>query len=1079
MKRNIIYSLLTVLAFALTACTDDWLNNEGEQMPEGETGVTATVEFLPLRSALDVKTRTAGDAIKDIDNLCILLYDMEGGLMKSYYLLPEGTVSAEEKDGTFNVSDIDRSDADATGNKTAESRTKRATFNLSQIPYGRYYMYAVANMGNLATSEVHKELIKTADGLKSIDLQWETEWTSTEGEATDQKTKATANNQMFGYFTTQENAPEKANRNTQDSPVTINKKGMKLHAWIRRAASKITIAYDASQLKEGVFIYLKSVQIKDIPSHCYLGKENNVGSEGDSDKPAYQLNSDLLGGEVIKYYEGAEPTVFDESYPVRLTTGQPRYPEEKAHDEIANSLFFFENMQGIGPDKRQDADGNGELDHPGLPDSDKYPNYRPKDAMPYGTYIEVDAYYVSVNSEKVGSGNIKYRFMLGKDTQTDYNAERNHHYKLTLKFKNYANDADWHIEYEEPEPGIEVPNPYYISYLYNHSMMLPLKVKTGGRKLTRIDAVILDNRWAPDEPNEPNEDYKYWSKMDIPYQNQWNGFLSLRKTKQTVIVKEDVGSNEAYYKGHNRGNRSYDITQEDGTFGSDEEGGDGVYTVRHEGDSVCHVSIPMYTRAKQLIKETGYTGNNPYVAYQRRAEVRIVATLEDGTKISTDGKDLNGNEIPSQSVDDKGEKGNPVIYQVRRIVNPKGVWRSCTNTDPFHVQLKRLPKENDTKFETFTSEGTWKAYVVVAPENNRDFIHLTSKGTGIEKVENDTVYGRTGSIVDFDINFNGMCGEKENRYAIVRVEYHNCTCYHLIFVRQGSAPDDLIAGGAKWHAMNMKTRSCETDSPLEEGSLFKFGRWDKPIDAQNNVNPRSPWTDIVPSDFKPAGDTGFIMASDDNKGTDKATWTDIKSNDTDPWGTNEIEFGSPSLPSGSRIATYEDFRVLYESDDIEMGYGVLYGDGATDTADDIETAYEHQYWRSDKEKYGMRGCFVYNKTTGKNLFFPIGASGYGHRKEENKVSEDKKGVLRYSSNRYKELEDDTKPLFYDLYMRPGAVYWIGKLKKIYTDDNIKGHKDDKGNLLPTFGWDFNYFTFDFFPIAATVREDACFIRCVD
>lgn len=39
-----------------------------------------------------------------------------------------------------------------------------------------------------------------------------------------------------------------------------------------RAASKVTIAYDASGLKEGVFIYLKSVQIKDIPVNCYLGK---------------------------------------------------------------------------------------------------------------------------------------------------------------------------------------------------------------------------------------------------------------------------------------------------------------------------------------------------------------------------------------------------------------------------------------------------------------------------------------------------------------------------------------------------------------------------------------------------------------------------------------------------------------------------------------------------------------------------------------------------------------------------------------------------------------------------------------
>ena len=118
---------------------------------------------------------------------------------------------------------------------------------------------------------------------------------------------------------------------------------------------------------------------------------------------------------MIKYYEGAEPTVFDESYPVRLTTGQPRYPEEKAHDEIANSLFFFENMQGIGPDKRQDANGDGKLDFPGLPDHpDKYPNYRPKDAMPYGTYIEVDAYYVSVNPEKSGKREYQISFYAWK-----------------------------------------------------------------------------------------------------------------------------------------------------------------------------------------------------------------------------------------------------------------------------------------------------------------------------------------------------------------------------------------------------------------------------------------------------------------------------------------------------------------------------------------------------------------------------------------------------------------------------------------------------------------------------------------
>ena len=123
---------------------------------------------------------------------------------------------------------------------------------------------------------------------------------------------------MFGYFTTKENTPAGANRNTEASRIAINKKDMELHAWIRRAASKVTIAYDASGLKEGVFIYLKSVQIKDIPVNCYLGKTNT---------PSENEQSSLIkDGEIIKYYTGTTPPAFDESYPVRLATGRAYYP---------------------------------------------------------------------------------------------------------------------------------------------------------------------------------------------------------------------------------------------------------------------------------------------------------------------------------------------------------------------------------------------------------------------------------------------------------------------------------------------------------------------------------------------------------------------------------------------------------------------------------------------------------------------------------------------------------------------------------------------------------------------------------
>ncbi len=149
----------------------------------------------------------------------------------------------------------------------------------------------------------------------------------------------------------------------------------------------------------------------------------------------------------------------------------------------------------------------------------------------------------------------------------------------------------------------------------------------------------------------------------------------------------------------------------------------------------------------------------------------------------------------------------------------------------------------------------------------------------------------------------------------------------------------------------------------------------------------------------------------------------------------------------------------------------------------------------------MRGCFVYNYKTGKNLFFPIGASGYGHRKNSIKDGSDTEyhGLLRYSCAArwgyfpdgqigpftYKDENGNDKtgytypdgvsdcPLFFDLFRRPGAIYWL--------------EKSSKSDLEPgdIMGWDFNYFTFDFFPISranfmgtAENTSDAVFIRCV-
>lgn len=1025
MKHFVRHIILFLMIVTVTSCQDDFMN--GETIGEGEARVSVTLDFKPMSSAL-TRTRTAGDALKDISSLHVLLYDKDKNLIKNWKI-----------DG-YTVSDENRNDSDAENGSSAETSTKRATFKLpEEIGFGKYYMYAVANIPDLLTNSAYSEAIKTVDGLKNIPLTWDSEDVANNG-------------QMIGFFT-KSSAPALS---ADDESLIVNEKSVKLHAWLRRAASKVTVAFDGSKLKEGVFIYLQSVQIKDIPSQCYLGKENNVGKEGYT-LAVPENGPDMIDGEIITYHEGDKAEDFEYGEGCadhRVTVGSPHFG---SHDETAPALYFYENMQGAGdnmPDKRQDADNNGILDFPGLPDKpEKYPNYRPKDAVPYGTYIEVHAHYISNNSERLGNGHIIYRFMLGQDVKKDYNAKRNCHYKLTLKFKNFANEADWHIEYEEPEPGVMTPEPYYISYLYNHSMMYPIKVNTGGRKIEYIKAEILENNWAP-----------YNASSDIYYTGApngvaapWNGFLSLHKTTETVLYPDEITNNETYYKKDpKRGEREYKnfilpINKTSEEFTTDGSHPDDKYRVeKHPTETnTYNIYIPMYTRAKQMISTTGYTGNNPYVAYQRKARVKITTKLEGLNEVFT-------NEVP--------------IYQVRRVVNPKGIYRSLKNNKSFHVVLKRLPGEDQQMFKTFQSEGPWKAYVV--KETNGKGITLSVTDSKTTELKDDpeygkAIYGKTGSVIDFNVNFEQSSDNpSDNRYAIIRVEYHNYTCQHLIFVRQGDKPDDLVTGGVKWYAMNMKTTSELASNPLDEGSLFKFGKWNHPIDALSNKNPREPWIKVTPEDFKIYPEDGFTNAATG----DKMVWTDIiHSNTTDG-------FGNPQM-ANARVATGADFWELRNSY-IEQGYGVLYGDDATETADDIVEAYGYDY-EHNKSGRGMRGCFAYNSETGKNLFFPIGASGYGHRKQSYTPTwgdpETLNGVLRYASGRTQLYPSPVeRPLFYDIYKRPGAIYWLNA-------------EIPQNHFTPTdgvsLGWDINYFSFDFNFISKDnlIRSggsDACFVRCV-
>ena len=1020
MKKTISYFLFIcgLLMVAATSCKDDLLYTDGGPIPEGESIVTAQVDFKPLVEGLADKSRSAGDTIKSINDLCVLLYDVDGNLAEAHSLT---LVTGEPGEGEYRVSDIERKKEDAAdpNGNIAETETPRAKLSL-KIPYGRYYIYAVANMGTEFNEEVksdgtgsseavnkYKEAIKTVEGLKSISLTWNAD-------------DVARNNQMFGHFTIvgQENKSEL---------LTINKKKMELHSWIRRAASKVTIAYDGSGLEDGVFIYLKSVTIKDIPQKCYLGKNNPAAPEDlkDGDEG---VKLDLIPeGETIKYYKGdgeLSPSDFNETYEARITKGKPlfgskRYEEDAyhpenladVHTEFTNALYFYENMQGMGKegttsDKRQVVKGDQDPTKPTYPDGGAEENEAWKDAKPYGTYIEVDAFYV----------------------------------------------------------------------LYNRTMNLPVKINTGGGTLISLKAEILTNNWAPHGTLSLAEGgldyaraYDYAENPNDESLNQpWNGFLSLRKTTARILIKENdpdkdqvpvdltipgtvkITSNKDYYETSEKGLRTYNVAKQL------HEDKDGNYEIKGDNDHLL-ASIPLYTRAKQMHIKSGYTGNNPYVAYQRHAKVKIIAVVQ------VNGKD--------HSLDETVD-----IYQVRRIVNPKGIYRSNNNNRPFDVTLLRLPKENAEDFIPFSSEGPWKAYVVSAQteanrgepsyvDPNPGFITLSVLDNKNTRLEDGVIYGVTGSDIKFKINFNETIAKgASNKNAVVRVEYHNYTCEHLIFVHQGSQPQELLSGKPAWHVSNLVSQNKEALNPLDEGSLFRYKNLTQPIAAKNQYN-KQIMINVKPDYFPdPVSQTGQYELEGT---TEKVTWGNItnqQAESTESWGLNLEK---------TRIAKLDDYESLFESNIIAQSYGVLYGDESTEPETNIVDAYGYQEHNEyshpgnpPKKNRGMRGCFVYNRNNGNHIFFPVGASGYGHRRTK------ENGCLRYSCGQTGIFSNlALAPLFYDLYMRPGAVYWT---------EDVTG----TGAWGTTVGWDINYFTFDFNRIyQANVfdsdESDACFIRCVE
>ena len=412
--RSISYLLVLAGMTLLTSCKDEIDCPVGE-MDGTPVDINVSIAFTAERS-VNINSRAIteqgveyeggdeGELIQNINTFWLVIYDKAGNLKVRYQVPVPGTdgqlpsVADPEIDFTadefhidestisYSLSDnrLDPDEADLEDDAAGELKFRM------RLPSDEYYIYGVANVDGFDKAD-----ISTRDKLKGLTFTWDKEYTA-------------RNSQMYGVFSI--NQPNR--EQTDASALQVTNKTNFLHAWLRRLASKVTVAFDGSALYDHVEVYIYDITIHDIPKQCTLGFENYPGWR-DGKEPVQEQSAErydvtdglIRTGKTLKVQDdltdAEKKDVRSDKY-IHVCNSKHKYlgrdevgndstQNDRLHSHAAKSLFFYENMQGKGKDKAQDCIEEGKISYPNPVENDLTSGW--KDHKPYGSYIEVRGFY--------------------------------------------------------------------------------------------------------------------------------------------------------------------------------------------------------------------------------------------------------------------------------------------------------------------------------------------------------------------------------------------------------------------------------------------------------------------------------------------------------------------------------------------------------------------------------------------------------------------------------------------------------------------------------------------------------------